>query len=63
MIKIKKEIDDYAVCHNCFERKDVKRIIIKYDGLNHIIPLCKKCRKILFEKLKTEFQENSHEEK
>lgn len=63
MIKLKKEIDDYAVCHNCWKRKDIKRIIIECDGLNHIIPLCKGCRKILFEKLKDEFQENSYEEK
>jgi hypothetical protein len=63
MIKIEKEIDDYAVCHNCWKKKDVKRIIVKYDGLNHIVPLCKKCRKILFEKLKTEFLGSSYEEK
>lgn len=56
MIKLEKEIDDYAICHNCGERKDIKRLIIKNDGLNHIISLCKGCRKILFEKLKDEFQ-------
>ena len=56
MIKLKEEIDDYAICHNCFKRKDIKRLMIKNDGLNHTIPLRKGCRKILFEKLKDEFR-------